>query len=91
VRVTPCRHIVADDVRFLNESIRISLFGGNVYRIVRGDNKDGANAHISETEMQYINPKAIIENNRSLAEFQDAIRAIMSDLVIQRDNEKLGL
>ena len=59
-------YIVVEDLRYLNEAELVKRRGGQIWRIKRPDYK--CNGHISETEMEGIDPDLTIRNSGSVEE-----------------------
>ena len=72
-------NIIADDVRFLNEANAIKDVGGIVIRIVRPSVKS-IDTHISETEMDKIEPDYEIINSSNKEYLQSEIKKIINEL-----------
>ena len=68
-------YIVVEDLRYLNEAELIKRRGGQIWRIKRPDYK--CNGHISETEMESIDPDLTIRNSGSLGELHAMIDSIL--------------
>tara|TARA_R100000306_G_scaffold62078_1_gene66923 strand:- start:1138 stop:1713 length:576 start_codon:yes stop_codon:yes gene_type:complete len=68
-------YIVVEDLRYLNEAELVKRRGGQIWRIKRPDYK--CNGHISETEMEGIDPDLTIRNNGSVEELHAMIDSIL--------------
>ena len=68
-------YIVVEDLRYLNEAELVKRRGGQIWRIKRPDYK--CNGHISETEMEGIDPDLTIRNSGSLGELHAMIDSIL--------------
>ena len=68
-------YIVVEDLRYLNEAELVKNRGGQIWRIKRPDYK--CNGHISETEMEGIDPDLTIRNNGSVEELHAMIDSIL--------------
>ena len=68
-------YIVVEDLRYLNEAELVKNRGGQIWRIKRPDYK--CNGHISETEMEGIDPDLTIRNSGSLGELHAMIDSIL--------------
>ena len=69
-------YIVVEDLRYLNEAELIKDRGGKIWRIRRPDYFFG-HSHISETEMESIDPDLTIRNSGSLGELHAMIDSIL--------------
>jgi len=67
--------IVVSDLRFMNEASLIHKLGGLIVRLHRHDNHD---EHQSETELDYIIPDMIINNNQSVDDLYQHVDAIIN-------------
>ena len=68
-------YVVVEDLRYLNEAELVKNRGGEIWRIKRPDYQ--CNGHISETEMEGIEPDLVIRNNGSVAELHAMIDSIL--------------
>ena len=68
-------YIVVEDLRYLNEAELVKRRGGQIWRIKRPDYQ--CNGHISETEMEGIDPDLTIRNNGSVEELHAMIDSIL--------------
>jgi hypothetical protein len=69
------RRIVAADVRFPNEVVRIRALGGTIWRVTRpGTAPDG---HRSETDQQQIVADATLHNNGTIEDLQAQVRRLV--------------
>ena len=68
-------YIVVEDLRYLNEAELVKNRGGQIWRIKRPDYK--CNGHISETEMEGIDPDLTIRNSGSVEELHAMIDSIL--------------
>ncbi len=69
-------HVVAEDLRYLNEARLVKKLGGEIWRVVRPNFLN--NGHVSETEQTDIEADVIIHNNGSIENLHLNIRAILS-------------
>ena len=68
-------YVVVEDLRYLNEAELVKNRGGEIWRIKRPDYQ--CNGHISETEMEGIDPDLTIRNSGSLGELHAMIDSIL--------------
>ena len=68
-------YVVVEDLRYLNEAELVKNRGGEIWRIKRPDYQ--CNGHISETEMEGIEPDLTIRNSGSLEELHAMIDSIL--------------
>jgi len=78
------KNVVVSDVRFLDEAEAIRNMGGIIIRVVRDNDvssKDGSeHLHVSETEMDKIEPDFTLDNNvLSIEEVQKAVLSIINN------------
>lgn len=76
------RRVVAADVRFPNEAVRIRELGGVIWRVTRpGTAPDG---HRSETDQRKIKPDAVLNNNGTIEQLHTGVHLLVeaSQLVI---------
>jgi dephospho-CoA kinase len=70
----PTTNYVVSDVRFLDEAACIKRMGGKVIRVVRNTETQGdEHKHVSELEMERIEPDHTIDNNGSYEELYEWI------------------
>lgn len=77
---------VIPDVRFLNEAKEVKYIGGYVVRVNRHitPSKAPASAHLSETEMDQIEPDSTIWNTDTIESLHDEIDSVMINLINHR-------
>ena len=68
-------YVVVEDLRYLNEAELVKNRGGEIWRIKRPDYQ--CNGHISETEMEGIDPDLTIRNSGSVEELHAMIDSIL--------------
>ena len=69
------RRVVAADVRFPNEAVRIRELGGVIWRVTRpGTAPDG---HRSETDQQKIRPDEVLHNNGTIDQLNALVHSIV--------------
>ena len=74
--VSNLTYVVVEDLRYLNEAELIKNRGGKIWRIRRPDYFFG-HSHISETEMEGIEPDLVIRNSGSVEELHAMIDRIL--------------
>lgn len=60
------RGVVVEDLRFVNEANVVNRYGGEIWRIKRPGTRAGE--HVSEREMDNIQPRALITNDGAVDE-----------------------
>ena len=73
--VSNLTYVVVEDLRYLNEAELIKNRGGKIWRIKRPDYQ--CIGHISETEMEGIEPDLVIRNSGSVEELHAMIDRIL--------------
>ncbi len=73
----PNQKIVITDVRFVNEYEMIKSLGGSIWRVSRPELVDNDDLHISETELNMLNPDYKLLNNK-IDELYKQINDLMS-------------
>ena len=69
-------YVVVEDLRYLNEAELVKNRGGEIWRIKRPDYQ--CNGHISETEMEGIEPDLTIRNSGSVKELHAMIDSVLA-------------
>jgi len=72
--------IVIDDIRFLNEAKLVQQFQGKIVKIHRDKDDSQLNSfstHLSETELDLINPDYTIINNKSLEDLKVSVKYML--------------
>lgn len=69
-------HVVAEDLRYLNEANLVRRLGGEIWRVKRPNYLN--NGHVSETEQTDIEADVVIHNNGSIENLHLNVRAILS-------------
>ena len=80
----PSVKTVISDVRFLDEAKAIKELGGIIIKIERNNNRfdlsSELNTHVSEIEMEQIQPDFIIQNNESILELEIKLKNIINNI-----------
>jgi len=72
--------VVAADCRFPNEAEALHLMQGYVWRVYRdGAASASGAAHATETVLEQIKPDAVVHNNGSIYELQQAVRSLAEE------------
>lgn len=69
--------VLIPDVRFLNEASFISSLGGILIRIKRPETDNAKDSHLSETEQDQILVDYSLENDGTLIDLKNKIRAVI--------------
>lgn len=77
------KDFVVSDVRFLNEAEKLRAAGFMILKVVRPGYDDGGDTHPSETELELIEPDAIIENGGTLVDLHFAVEKAIGRLATE--------
>lgn len=82
LKYNPSIKTVISDVRFLDEAKAIKELGGIIIKIERNrfdlSSETETNTHVSEIEMEQIQPDFVLQNNESILELEQKMKIIIN-------------